>query len=119
MIVFQFFDFFSTRKKGRTFVISMTLFLWHAKKHKGSQVATTATTTTTTAATTMLRVHPSGSVSVYYVLTNISLYYEANDEHGEFYLLHMGDQIIKVVCLDFSNKIILGILVIDPQTIDS
>ena len=52
------------------------------KKHKGSQVATTATTaTTTTAATTMLRVHPSGSVSVYYVLTNISLYYEANVEH--------------------------------------
>jgi len=45
----------------------MTLFLWHAKKHKGSQEATTSATTT------MLQAHPSSSVSVYYVLTNISL----------------------------------------------
>jgi hypothetical protein len=46
----------------------MTLFLWHAKKHKGSQVATTTTTST---ATTMLQVHLSGSISDRYVLKNI------------------------------------------------
>ncbi len=51
----------------------MTLFLWHAKKHKGSQVATTTTTST---ATTMLQVHLSGSsISDRYVLTHIFLYY--------------------------------------------